>query len=141
MSLGPAALVRSLPAALGRQPHGELVLVGVSSLAPEAAVIVTVGIDSGRWTEDAAAAAIHDSIGVLVRDGARKIAVLVYADDTSPDSTAARYAATAVVCAEAAGLDVLDAIAVSGGRWRSYDCDNPSCCPPEGHPITEGPTP
>jgi hypothetical protein len=121
MSLGPAALVRSIPAALGRQPHGELVIIGVSSLAPEAAVIVTVGIDSGEVDEDAAAAAIHDSIGVLVRDGARKIAVLVYA--------------------EAASLDVLDALAVSGGRWRSYDCDNPSCCPPEGHPITEGPTP
>jgi hypothetical protein len=69
VSLGPAALVRSLPAALGRTPAEELVLVGVS------------------------------------------------------------------------GLSLLDAITVANGRWRSYECDNPSCCPPEGNPITEGPTP
>jgi hypothetical protein len=45
------------------------------------------------------------------------------------------------VCAEAAGLGVLDAIAVTDGRWRSYECTNPECCPPEGTPITGGPTP
>jgi hypothetical protein len=79
VSLGPAALVRSVPDALGRTPADELVIVGVSNLA-----------------------------------------------------------ATAVVSAEAAGLGVLDAIAVANGRWRSYECTDVACCPPEGHPIGEG---
>jgi hypothetical protein len=143
VSLGPAALTASLPRALGRVPAEELVLVGVSSIHTEAAVIITVdgaGLESEEDAEDAASA-VYRAVRQLDRDGATKVVVLSYAEDTSADSTAARLAATAVVAAEAAGLGVLDAIAVSGGRWRSYECDNPSCCPPDGTPITEGPTP
>jgi hypothetical protein len=144
VSLGPAALVRSLPAALGRTPAEELVLVGVSGLSLSAAVIMTLPLEAeirARELELELADVINAGLEQLVRDGATKVAVLIYSDDPSPDSTVARYGATAVVAAEAAGLGVLDAITVANGRWRSYECDNPSCCPPEGNPITEGPTP
>jgi len=30
------------------------------------------------------------------------------------------------------GIDHLDALYVSGGRWWSMVCENPECCPPEG---------
>jgi hypothetical protein len=143
VSLGPAALTASLPGALGYQPHDELVLVGVSSMHTAAAVTYVLGLE-GTDTEEGAeevASSIHLMVSGLVHDGATKVAVVVYAPDLSTDSTAARLAATAVVCAEAAGLGVLDAIAVTDGRWRSYECTKPSCCPPEGTPITEGPTP
>jgi len=36
---------------------------------------------------------------------------------------------------EAIGLEVQDAWHVGGGRWRSYLCTDPSCCPPEGKPL------
>jgi hypothetical protein len=143
VSLGPAALTASLPGVLGRQPCCELVIVGVSSMSPDAAVILSVDLadtltESG--TEEAAQTTVN-AVALVQRDGATKVAVVVYAPDLSADSTAARLAATAVVCAEAAGLGVLDAIAVTDGRWRSYECTNPECCPPEGTPITGGPTP
>jgi hypothetical protein len=144
MSHGAAALTASLPRALGRTPEEELVLVGVTDLAPAAGVIITVDIGWLLSEDDAedAAAAVYAAVDQLRRDGARKVAVLIYDDDGSPpDSTPARLGATAVVAAEAAGIGVLDAIAVFDGRWRSYDCINPSCCPPEGTPILEGPTP
>lgn len=144
MSLGPAALVRTIPAALGRAPADELVLVGVSELSAAAAVILTTHIAVVDTDDEAdeVSTFIAAAVGQLRRDGATRLAVLVYADDAlTPDSTPARYAATAVVIAEAAGLGVLDAVAVAAGRWRSYDCTNTSCCPPEGTPITEGPTP
>lgn len=143
MSLGPAALVRSIPRALGRSPANELVLIGVSDLFPSAAVTFLVGLedtDTEAGAEEVASS-LHLAVDAIKRDGARQVVVLVYADDASPDSTAGRLGATAVVSAEAAGLGVLDAVSVSRGRWRSYECDNPSCCPPEGHPILEGPTP
>lgn len=35
----------------------------------------------------------------------------------------------------AAGLVVLDALRVTEGRWFSYLCVEPSCCPPEGTPY------
>jgi hypothetical protein len=143
VSLGPAALTATLPRALGRAPAEELVLVGVSSLHAEAAVLISV--DLSDVTTETAAEDVASSVGIavrqLLRDGASHVAVVSYAEDTTPDSTAARIAATAVVAAEAAGLGVLDAIAVSGGRWRSYECTDPSCCPPDGTPITESPTP
>lgn len=143
MTVGPAALLRSLPPVLGRQPADELVLAGVSDLSPDAAVVITTHLAVVETEDDAEETAgyITAAVNQLRRDGARKVAVVVYADDTSADSPAARFAATAVVTAEAAGLGVLDAIAVTNGRWRSYECDDPSCCPPEGTPITEGPTP
>jgi hypothetical protein len=143
VSLGPAALVRSLPGALGREPRDELLLVGVSDLTATAAVTWSLSLD-GTDTEEGAeevAASVHQMVSGLVNDGARRVVVIVYADDTSPDSTAARLGAVSVVHALAAGLGVLDAVAVTGGRWRSFDCTDTSCCPPEGTPILEGPTP
>jgi hypothetical protein len=143
MSHGAAALTASLPRALGREPRNELVLVGVSSVHTTAATLWVLGLEDTDTEEGAeeVAASIHHMVSGLVHDGATKVAVVVYAEDTTADSTAARLAATAVVCSEAAGLGVLDAIAVTRGRWRSYECTNPSCCPPEGTPILEGPTP
>lgn len=89
-----------------------------------------------------AGAAVGRAVAAAVADRVTHLAVVAYADDARlTDSTAARTAATAVVAAEAAGLRVLDALSVADGRWRSYDCTNPSCCPPEGHPIPEGSTP
>jgi hypothetical protein len=144
VTLGPAALVRSLPAALGRQPTNALVIVGVSSMHQDAATVGVLdlsGITTEEEAEDAAEN-VPEAITSAVRDGATKVAVLAYADDADePLSVSSRMAATAAIYAELAGLGVLDTVAVFRGRWRSYECDNPSCCPPEGHPITEGPTP
>jgi uncharacterized protein (UPF0264 family) len=144
VSLGPGALVRSLPKALGRPLADELVMVGVSHRFPTAATTFLVGLE-GTDTEEGAmevADSLHLAVAALRHDGATKVVILAYADDTSTDSTAARLAATALVVAEAAGLGVLDTVAVTNGRWRSFECDNPSCCPPEGHPIpAQEPTP
>jgi len=34
-------------------------------------------------------------------------------------------------------IDIHDRIIVRDGRWRSLDCDNPNCCPPQGSPVPE----
>ncbi|WP_413644369.1 DUF4192 domain-containing protein [Micromonospora sp. RTP1Z1] len=36
---------------------------------------------------------------------------------------------------DAAGVFVLDALRVTGGRWWSYLCVEPDCCPPDGTPY------
>jgi hypothetical protein len=144
VSLGPAALTATLPSALGRAPAEELVLVGVSDLSAAAAGLYSVDLSGLMGEDDAedAALAVYEAVDAAARDGARLAVVVVYDEYAlSIDSTAARFAATAVVAAEAAGLTVLDALAVFDGRWRSYHCTNPSCCPPDGTPITESPTP
>jgi Domain of unknown function (DUF4192) len=144
VTLGPAALVRSLPAALGHTPTDALVIVGVSTAHPDAATVATVdlsGIDSEEEAEDAAEN-VPTALTSAVRDGATSVAVLAYADDADqPLSVSSRMAETAAVYAELVGLGVLDTIAVFRGRWRSYLCTDTSCCPPEGTPIITEPTP
>ncbi|GAB2580660.1 hypothetical protein Aab01nite_57330 [Paractinoplanes abujensis] len=33
------------------------------------------------------------------------------------------------------GVRVLDRVRVTAGRWWSYDCADPLCCPPDGNPV------
>jgi hypothetical protein len=145
MSLGPAALVQSIPRALRRDPRDVVVMIGVTDLHSDLASLSVIDVSAVLGERDAEelADAVQRAVRAAVtRDRVTHLAVIAYADDAqNPDSTAARTAATAVVAAEAAGLRVLDAIAVTDGRWRSYDCTDPSCCPPDGTPIPEGPTP
>ena len=39
------------------------------------------------------------------------------------------------------GIEVVEALLVHDGRWWSYVCANPSCCPPEGTELAESLTP
>jgi hypothetical protein len=39
---------------------------------------------------------------------------------------------------EARGIPVLDAVRVEEGRYWSYLCEEPGCCPPEGRPYDTG---
>lgn len=131
---GPADLLRSLPAALGRRPRtGETILIGWNDEAPDRAVTVAIHPDAYPWEQTQAA---HQ----LAADGATRCTVVAYTGpDPGPElgltlnwlvASAVRY-----------GVDPLDALIVTrrrdGSSWRSLDCTNPSCCPPEGTPLTE----
>jgi hypothetical protein len=39
------------------------------------------------------------------------------------------------------GIEVIEALLVHDGRWWSYVCQDPSCCPPTGRPLPETLTP
>lgn len=138
----PAALLRGLPAALGRQPgHGELLAYGWSPDYPEVAVVVTVPADADPWEETRA---VHQ----LVVDGAEAAVFIAYGwrpASPPPAPLDADHPALSlhwlVASAHRYGLQTADALLVSGGRWWSLGCSDPSCCPPEGNPITEEPTP
>lgn len=131
----PGVLVSGLPTALGRTPDEEIVLVGTSPANRAAALILGADLDDAPWaTADALLAA-------ATADGASAVAVIVYAADApAVRSLAAQTAAAVVFRAERRPLIVLDALWVSGGRYASYLCINPSCCPPEGSPIPEEPS-
>lgn len=40
--------------------------------------------------------------------------------------------------ADQLGLQLIDTTLVADGRWWSYGCTDPSCCPPQGHPLPTG---
>ncbi|MGW3810237.1 DUF4192 domain-containing protein [Micromonospora sp. NPDC005113] len=69
--------------------------------------------------------------GVIHRQGAEAATVVGYGppDRVTPSVDAARAALAG------AGLEVLDALRVTDGRWWSYLCAEVDCCPPEGRPY------
>lgn len=121
---GPVALLGSLPAALGRQPGDELVIVGISRKARGVAVVLSVANDGDELVVDHAARQ-------LLRDGATAAVVVSYSSDERRIELAATLLPTL-------GVRVLDVLVVHDGRWWSLACADPSCCPPEGTPL---PTP
>ena len=61
--------------------------------------------------------------------------ILVGYEDHAGDSLPALEALTQALHSHA--VQVHDRLVVRDGRWRSFDCHNPSCCPPEGSTVPE----
>lgn len=82
-------------------------------------------------------------VAALVRNGCVAAQVIVVSDLADPPPTAEGLAdrgVLVVACLDAAlgqaGLGVADALLVRDGRWWSYLCRRPTCCPPEGTLIS-----
>lgn len=125
-----ALLIGGLPRSLGRTPQDEVVLVGLSTEAGSRALIIGTALD-GDPAETADAL-----LTVAVHDGARAAAVVIYAAGAADPHSPGGQTAAAVVLRAPADFRVLDALWVSGGRWGSYLCPDPACCPADGTPIT-----
>lgn len=133
---GPASLLASLPATLGGPlAPPELLLIGWTDAEPDLAVTVALNLDETVEPPDELRACRQ-----LIVDGAEQAAVVVALPaERSPRTwpTADSLARFAAACCSRYGLNVLDAVTVVGGRWRSVGCTNPACCPPEGNPMPE----
>jgi Domain of unknown function (DUF4192) len=125
-----ALLLGSLPGSFGRTPEDEVLLVGLSERAGSVAVVLAARLD-----EDPAGTA-DDLLAAAVQDGAHGAVVITYAADAADPRSRAGQAAAAVVLRAPADLRLLDALWVSGGRWGSYLCPDPACCPADGNPLT-----
>ncbi|MGW5082803.1 DUF4192 domain-containing protein [Micromonospora echinospora] len=122
----PADMVAAVPYLLGFHPADSVVVVAVRGRR----VVFAARGDLPAPGADPGPAARHLA-QVVARQDADAATVVGY-------GPAARV--TGVVDAigdalTAAGLVVLDALRVTEGRWWSYLCAEPSCCPPEGTPY------
>lgn len=76
-------------------------------------------------------------------DGAEAIAALVAAQEPEsvsvlgfgPPARVDHTVRALVQNLQTHGVRVLQRVRITGGRWWSYDCANPGCCPPEGNPV------
>ncbi|MEU4378580.1 DUF4192 domain-containing protein [Micromonospora echinofusca] len=124
----PADLIAAVPFLLGFHPTDSVVVVAMR----------------GRRITFAARADLPDLAdprdpaghlaGVVARQHAETATVLGYgpAPLVTPAVDAVRAALTT------AGLPVLDALRVTEGRYWSYLCTEPACCPPDGTPYDVG---
>ncbi|MEV7986181.1 DUF4192 domain-containing protein [Micromonospora sp. NPDC085948] len=119
----PADLIAAVPYLLGFHPTDSVVAVALRGRQ----IIFAARADLPDPSADLVERARH-LVGVISRQGAEAATVVGYGppDRVTPTVDAVRAALTA------AGLEVLDALRVTEGRWWSYLCTEPDCCPPEG---------
>lgn len=141
---GPAELIDSLPYLLGYHPDDSIVLVGLHGPEGRFGGRLRVGIpaDEDGWSElaeqladclrDSSAARVGRPDGVLVflyRDPAEGGDGRGVMERLRPLAQRLRTACGALE------MPVYEALCVSGGRYWSYCCPSPRCCPAEGTPL------
>ncbi|MEU1687364.1 DUF4192 domain-containing protein [Micromonospora sp. NPDC005707] len=122
----PADLVAAVPYLLGFHPADSVVVVAMRGRR----VVFAARGDLPEPGSDPRPAARHVA-EVVARQGTDAATVIGY-------GPAARVTGAVDAVGEAldrAGLVVLDALRVTDGRWWSYLCAEPACCPPDGTPY------
>jgi len=120
----PAGLLAVIPHLLGFTPADSLVVIGTSF---EGRVKIAFRYDLPATGGEAAGIAAH-AISVLARHDVTAAVAAGYGPGplVTPAADAIRAAAAR------AGLDLRDVLRVHDGRYWSYLCTDPDCCPPRG---------
>ena len=123
-----ADMIAAVPYLLGFHPSESVVVVALRGRRVVFAARGDLPAPGQPAAQRAAAASITAVVG---RQGAEAATVIGYgpAELVTPAVDAVRDALAR------AGLRLLDALRVTGGRYWSYLCDNPECCPAAGTPF------
>ena len=131
LSVGsPAALLAVVPHLLGFVPDNSLVIIAAG--APHGRIQMTFRFDLPDPPDpDATADITAHTKAILNRPDLTMIVVIGYGPGplVTPLADAIRQTAAGT------GLEVRDVLRVHDGRYWSYLCSEPSCCPPEGVPF------
>jgi transposase len=121
----PAAILAVVPYLLGFLPESSLVVIGVEP--PGGTIKVTMRYDLPDPADaDLAADIAAHAFGVIGAQDLTAAAAIGY----GPDALVAPLAAAFGQLDEAA--DLIDFLRVDDGRYWSYNCADPACCPPGG---------
>jgi hypothetical protein len=129
----PAELLQAVPYLLGFHPAASLVIIGLH----RSRLVVTVRLDLVDLAESSALA---DAVDAVHRGGAGELVGAIYDQCAPADGRPLPWHGVAEaleVEATRAGCRLVDALLVSDGRWWSYTCDQPGCCPAEGTALAE----
>ena len=124
---GPPEIVQLVPYLLGFHPAESLVLLALRGRR----VVVSVRYDLGAPLE-----ILQPWCQAATQAGADHVVSLIYTEGVEAPPLPHRELSEQLrEMFESHGLDEVDAIAVSDGRWWSYRCGDTRCCPAEGTPI------
>ena len=125
-----AGLLAVIPHLLGFTPDNSLVVVGVGRTAGRVQVAFRYDLPDPPDASTAAAIADH-AAAMLVRQ--RSVIAVAVGYGQGPRVTPVADAIRRVV--PAAAVELRDVLRVNDGRYWSYLCSEPSCCPAEGVPF------
>mgnify|MGYP001064327189 FL=1 len=114
---GPADLIEAVPYLIGFAPTESTVIVGITG--NQVVVAARVDLDDG---ESAAA----DVLRQLLAQTERAV-MIVYTEQPTPQWV------------QQPTHLLSEALLVTGGRWYSMLCTDPTCCPPDGRPLPTTP--
>jgi hypothetical protein len=142
---GPPDVAAAVPFVVGFQPVESLVVIALKG--PRQEILHTLRVDL-RDIEEVRRRELleqpchpHTMAATLKRNGAEAALVVVLTDSPAGDGADLPGRALALDLRDELGsldIPVRDAMLVQDGRWFSYLCDNPDCCPPEGT-VIDGP--
>jgi hypothetical protein len=126
----PAGILAVIPHLIGFTPEASLVVVGTAAAGGRVEFAFRYDLPDPPDGAAAAEIAAH-AAGVLSRHHLTGAVVAGYGPGplVTPVADAVRTAA------RDSGLTLKDVLRVEGGRYWSYLCSEPSCCPPEGVPF------
>lgn len=123
----PADVVAAVPYLLGFQPASSVVLLSLRGARQRVGLTLRADLPPPGEARNAVALLAEQ----LRRNGAEAVIAVLYAQEAD---AADFWAALAEALADEA-LVIREALRVADGRWWSYFCDNPSCCPAAGTVI------
>lgn len=126
-----------LPYTLGYQPTESLLLAALASdgvMGPLLRLDLPLPRAHARAEDSAEQRDLAEQlIDHLRRYATARAVVVVYSDDPSQHAELVRSLAE---ISGDYGIVVIDAFGVSGTAWRSMLCEDTTCCPTEGHPLS-----
>jgi len=126
----PAALLAVVPHLLGFVPDNSLVIIGAGP--PRGRIHMTVRYDLPDPPDQEATAGIAAHAAAILNRPELTIAVVI---GYGPGPLVTPLADAIRETVAGTGLMLRDVLRVDEGRYWSYLCREPSCCPPEGVPF------
>ena len=121
----PAEVLATVPYMLGFQPADSVVLISLRGPRQRVGLTLRADLPQAGTTPLMA----EECAGHLCRDGASAAIAVLYGSPQEALWPALRAALDALQ------IPVREALRVDRGRWWSYLCLEPTCCPPEGTPV------
>jgi uncharacterized protein DUF4192 len=131
----PADLVDAVPYLLGFHPSDSVVLIAVRGQRRRIGLTLRLDLPALAAGPEPLANCLHH----LRQADAEGLLIAIYARTAPDPGEPLPEAETVLQVADAvaeAGIELVEAVLVAEGRWWSYLCSNPMCCPPEGQPVS-----
>ncbi|CAL9559250.1 hypothetical protein SUDANB121_04616 [Nocardiopsis dassonvillei] len=121
----PLDIIAGMPYLVGEPPDPGIVVLAARGAGVHAAFC---GALDGEHRHLTPVQRSRPPVDLAVAEGCDGLLIVAY----GPPERVTPYVDALMLTARDRGAAVIDALRVTGGRYWSYTCVSPSCCPPEG---------
>jgi hypothetical protein len=137
----PAEVAAAIPHFFGFHPDSSIVVLGLNRSQDDGRAAISHGLRVDLTSATNSPAAFGRWVaGRLADTGVNETLCVIYPPEGGPARMADYRRVVAGMCTplRVGGVAPLDVLFVADGRWWSFLCDRPACCPAEGSPVNAG---